>query len=308
MRAVVNDCTATRLVIDSCSHHGVKSIISDLYIIDNIEIDVSNERKEEKEMFRRMKDIYEYRDMVFSLVRRELRGRYQKSVLGMLWTFLNPLCQILVYTFVFSVIFPSGMDKYYIYLTVGTIPWTFFSEALGQGAGSIVANGDMTKKIYFPREVLTIASVTAKFINMLLSFVIIFLVLFISGVGVNPFVLYWLIPVLIAEYFVALGFTLLFSAITVYLRDMEYIVGVLLMAWIWATPIMYSLDGRSPAIVNLLKINPMTEIIESFHSILYYKVMPSVGSIGWSLLIGLLLLLIGELVFIELEGNFAEEL
>ena len=259
-------------------------------------------------MLRRIKDIYEYRDMIYSLVKRELRGRYQKSVLGMLWTFLNPLCQIIVYTFVFSVIFENNMENYYIYLTVGTIPWTFFSEALGQGAGSIVSNADMTKKIYFPREVLTIASVTAKLVNMLLSFVIVFFVLFVSGVGVNPAVLVWLLPVIFAEYLVALGFTLFFASITVYLRDMEYIVGVLLMAWIWATPIMYTLDGRSPAVVSLLYVNPMTSIIVAFHDILYYKVMPSVSSIGIAIFIGIVLLIVGELVFAHLEGNFAEEL
>lgn len=259
-------------------------------------------------MLKRIKDIYEYRDMIYSLVKRELRGRYQKSVLGMLWTFLNPLCQIIVYTFVFSVIFENNMENYYIYLTVGTIPWTFFSEALGQGAGSIVSNADMTKKIYFPREVLTIASVTAKLVNMLLSFVIVFFVLFVSGVGVNPAVLVWLLPVIFAEYLVALGFTLFFASITVYLRDMEYIVGVLLMAWIWATPIMYTLDGRSPAVVSLLYVNPMTSIIVAFHDILYYKVMPSVSSIGIAILIGIVLLIVGELVFAHLEGNFAEEL
>lgn len=259
-------------------------------------------------MLKRIREIYEYRDMIFNLVRRELRGRYQKSVLGMLWTFLNPLCQIIVYTFVFTVIFENNMEKYYIYLTVGMIPWTFFSEALGQGAGSIVSNADMTKKIYFPREVLTIASVTAKLVNMLLSFVIVFLVLFISGVGVNPYVLLWLIPVIFAEYLVALGFTLFFASITVYLRDMEYIVGVLLMAWIWATPIMYTLDGISQPVKALLYLNPMTSIIAAFHDILYYKVAPSVSSIGVVLLVGIALVLLGEFVFARLEGNFAEEL
>ncbi len=259
-------------------------------------------------MIQRVRDIYEYRDMIFSLVKRELRGRYQKSVLGMLWTFLNPLCQIVIYTLVFSVIFENNMENYYIYLTVGMIPWTFFSEALGQGAGSIVSNADMTKKIYFPREVLTIASVTSKFVNMLLSFVIVFLFLFISGVGVNPIVLPMLIPVMFAEYMVALGFTLFFSAVTVYLRDMEYIVGVLLMAWIWATPIMYTLDGRSDLVIRILKINPMTNIILSYHDILYYKTMPEIGAIGIVILVGAALLLIGETVFVYLEGNFAEEL
>lgn len=98
-------------------------------------------------MISRIKDIYDYRDMIYSLVKRELRGRYQKSVLGMLWTFLNPFFQILIYTLVFTYIFPSSIENYYIYLMTGIIPWNFFTEALGQGAGSIVANADMTKKI-----------------------------------------------------------------------------------------------------------------------------------------------------------------
>jgi len=259
-------------------------------------------------MINRVKDIYEYRDMIFSLVKRELRGRYQKSVLGMLWTFLNPLCQILIYTFVFSVIFENNMEHYYIYLTAGMIPWTFFSEALGQGAGSIVSNADMTKKIYFPREVLTIASVTSKFVNLLISFVIVFLFLFVSGIGVKLQILPMLIPVMVAEYLVALGFTLLFSAITVYLRDMEYIVGVLLMAWVWATPIMYALEGRSEAIVRVLKLNPMTNIILAYQDILYYRRMPEVSSIMIALLVGACLVVIGEVIFKYLEGNFAEEL
>ena len=96
-------------------------------------------------MFSRVKDIYNYKDMIFSLVKRELRGRYQKSVLGMLWTFLNPFFQIVIYTLVFTFIFPSNIENYYIYLMTGIIPWNFFTEALGQGAGCIVANSDMTK-------------------------------------------------------------------------------------------------------------------------------------------------------------------
>lgn len=259
-------------------------------------------------MLKHIKEIYEYRDMIFSLVKRELRGRYQKSVLGMLWTFLNPLCQILVYTFVFTVVFPSNIEDYYIYLMTGIIPWTFFSEALGQGAGSVVANSDMTKKIYFPREVLTISSVTAKFVNMLLSFIVVFVFLVISGRGFSGPALLCLPFIMIAEYLIALGFTLFFSAITVYLRDMEYIVGVLLMAWIWATPIMYATDTVPEPVMKLLMINPMTQIVMSYHDILYYHVVPSAVRIGTVLIIGIVLLLVGEVVFKRLEGNFAEEL
>lgn len=256
---------------------------------------------------RRVKDIYEYRDMVFSLVRRELRGRYQKSVLGMFWTFLNPFFQIVIYTLVFTFIFPSNIENYYIYLMTGIIPWNFFTEALGQGAGSIVSNADMTKKIYFPREVLTIASVTAKFVNMLLAFVVILCFLILSPVGLSWHLL--LLPfVMLAEYLIALGFTLFFSAITVYLRDMEYIVGVLLMAWIWATPIMYALDGIPAVLQKLVLLNPMTLVIESYHNLLYFHRLSTPLTWGGMYAVGFAVLLIGEAIFVHLEGNFAEEL
>lgn len=255
----------------------------------------------------KLKDIWDYRDMIYSLVKRELRGRYQKSVLGMLWTFLNPFFQIVIYTIVFTFIFPNSIENYYIYLMIGIIPWNFFAESLSQGAGSIIANSDMTKKIYFPREILTIASVTAKFVNMLLGFIPVFLFIIISGTGISVHIL--LLPfVWMTEYILALGFALFFASVTVYLRDMEYIVGVLLMAWIWATPIMYAFDTLPDVICKILLLNPMTLIVSSYHNILYYHQMPTMLTMFGSLAEGMVLLLIGEVIFMKLEGDFAEEL
>ena len=261
-----------------------------------------------KNMVSKIKEIISYRDMIFSMVKRELRGRYQKSVLGMLWTLLNPLFQIGIYTFVFMVIFHSDIKNYYVYLTAGMVPWTFFNESVGQGASSVINNGDMTKKIYFPREVLPIASVTAKFINMLLAFIIVFSFIIFGGVGVDPKVI-WVLPIIwIQEYVLALGFTLIFSSVTVYLRDMEYIVGVLMMAWIWGTPIMYSLDKLSAGVVTLLKVNPMTLVVMNYHDVLYYKTLPSVTNMAVVSIEAIVFLVIGEIVFAWLEGGFAEEM
>ena len=132
-------------------------------------------------MLKRIQEILSYKDMIKSLVKRELRGRYQKSVLGFLWSFISPLCQIAVFTVVFTYVFPSNIPKYYIYLMVGMIPWQFFTDSLSQGACSIIYNADMTKKIYFPREVLTISSVKAKFVNLLLSMIVVFGFITFSG-------------------------------------------------------------------------------------------------------------------------------
>ena len=136
-------------------------------------------------MLTRIKEIYAYRDMIFNLVRRELRGRYKGSVLGFLWTYINPLCQVVVYSVVFSVIFRVNIDKFYLYLIIGMMPWTFFSSSVQGGSTCIRAQADMVKKIYFPREVIPISYVTSTFVNMLFSFIIVFLAVMISGYGID---------------------------------------------------------------------------------------------------------------------------
>lgn len=158
------------------------------------------------------KEIYQYRQMIFSLVKKDLRGRYKGSVLGFLWTFINPLMQLVVYTFVFTYIMKAGIEKYYLYLFVALIPWIFFSSAITGGSSSIVAQKDLIKKIYFPREVIPISYVTSCFVNMLLCFLIIFPVMVISGISLNPLALLCLPVVMVVEYFLALGMAMLSSA------------------------------------------------------------------------------------------------
>lgn len=121
-----------------------------------------------------LNELYAYREMIVSLVRKDLRGRYKGSVLGFLWTFINPLLQLMVYTVVFSVIMRAGIDKFYLFLFVALVPWIFFSSAITGGATSILSQQDMVKKIYFPRQVLPISYVTSSFVNMLLCFLVIF--------------------------------------------------------------------------------------------------------------------------------------
>ena len=123
-----------------------------------------------------IKEIYAYREMIFSMVQKDLRGRYKGSFLGFLWTFINPLLQLLVYNLVFSIILRSGVDKYYLFLFVALIPWIFFSSAITGGSVSVIAQKDLVKKIYFPNEVIPISYVTSCFVNMLLGFVVVNLV------------------------------------------------------------------------------------------------------------------------------------
>ena len=257
---------------------------------------------------RHLKEIYEYRDMVGSLVKRELRGKYEKSVLGFLWSFLSPMFQILIYNLVFTHIFQNNMPNYYIYLMSGILTWTFFSDSLAQGTGAIVYNAEMVKKIYFPREVLVISEVTAKLVNMLLSFIVMAVFLVISGVGFSVQLI--VLPVvIIIEYIMCLGFSLIVSSVTVYLRDLEYVENVILMAWIWGTPIMYAIDGiQDPLMRRLLFINPMTSVISCYHYIFYYHVFPSLRDILIPFAEAMCVLVAGYFIFKKLNRRFVEEL
>lgn len=256
-------------------------------------------------MFR---EIFQYREMIFSLVKRDLRGRYKGSVLGFLWTFINPLLQLLVYTMVFSTIMRSGIKDYYMFLFVALVPWIFFSTSLTGGASCIIAQQDMVKKIYFPREVLPIAHVTSQFINMLFCFLVIFAVLIIGRYQINFKALLCLPVVMIVEYILALGITMVVAAVTVYLRDVEYILGILTMAWQFLTPVMYGVDMVPVQLQKIFYLNPMTPIIVAYRKILYEGQVPQLGTLVSGALMGGLILVVGWMLFHRLQKHFVEEL
>ncbi|MDE6903844.1 MAG: ABC transporter permease, partial [Lachnospiraceae bacterium] len=220
-------------------------------------------------MFKKMREVYAYREMIFSLVKRDLKGRYKGSVLGFLWTFINPLLQLVIYTMVFSAIMRSGKQDYYLFLFVALVPWLFFSTSVSAGANVIWAQKDMVKKIYFPREILPISFVTSQFINMLLSFIIVFGALLVSHYTLNFYALFWLPLIMIIEYLLALGMAFIFSAVTVYLRDVEYILSLITMAWQFLTPIMYAVEDVPQEYQTFFYLNPMTQVIISYRDILY---------------------------------------
>lgn len=258
-----------------------------------------------------LKELYDYREMIVSLVRKDLRGRYKGSALGFLWTFINPLLQLVVYTLVFSVVMHNDIPKYYIFLFVALVPWIFFSASVTSGSSSILAAKDMVKKIYFPREIMPIANVTGGFVNMLLTFLVIFGVLIISGLGINPIALLYLPIVMIVEYILALGFALLASALTVYFRDLEYILGIITMAWMYVTPVLYSADLVQELPLQLRtiwNINPVTPIIIAYRDILYYKQAPQLSTLLLAFIMGIVFVIVGYVVFRKLQKGFAEEL
>ncbi len=259
-------------------------------------------------MFKTLHEIYEYRTMISSLIRRDLRGRYKGSVLGFAWTFLNPLLQLVVYTLVFSTIMRAGIEDYYLFLFVALIPWIFFSGSISAGASCVIAQKEMVKKIYFPREVLPIAHVTCQLVNMLLSFIVVFAVLIFSGKGISIRALLYLPIVVVAEYLLAISITMIVSAVTVYLRDLEHILAIFTMAWQFLSPVMYSVDMVPEGLRKLFYMNPMTPIIVAYRDIFYYKKEPEIATLIHGGIFSIVLLIIGCFVFERLKKHFAEEM
>lgn len=254
------------------------------------------------------KELWEYREMICSLVKRDLKSRYKGSVLGFFWMFLNPLLQLTIYTVVFSTIMKMDIDHFYLFLFVALVPWIFFSTCLSGGTTVIFSQQDMVKKIYFPREVLPLSYTASQFVNMLLSFIVIFIVVIFVGVPVHPATLLYLPVVMLAELILALGVTYLVSALNVYFRDLEHILGIVSMAWMYLTPILYPIDMVPEQYRTFFYLNPMTPIIISYRDILYYGKPPQMHLLLQAAVMGIVVLWIGQLVFARLQRYFAEEL
>lgn len=259
-------------------------------------------------MLTQLRSLYAYREMIVCMVRRDLRGRYKGSALGFLWTFVSPLMQLGVYTIVFTHILKSGIDRYYLFLFTALVPWLFFSASLTGGAACVLAQKELVKKIWFPRAVLPAAYVTGAFINMLLCFAIILPTALLSGVQLRPGGLLLLPMVMAAEFFLALGTALLASSVTVYLRDMEHILGIAAMLWMYLTPVVYDISMIPPRYRILLRLNPMTSVIGCYRDILYSGSLPDPAALLCAAVQGLTALVIGWYVFECLQKRFAEVL
>jgi len=254
------------------------------------------------------KEIYAYREMIANLVRKDLRGRYKGSVFGFLWTFINPLLHVLVYSFVFSIIARFGVEKYYLYLFIGQVPWIFFSTCISSGAGIIQTEKNLIVKIHFPREVIPIYFVTSSFINMLFCFAIVIIISLFSGVTFN-FTAYLCLPVIMLVLFMlALGGCLITSAITVYFRDLQHIMGIIVMAWFFLTPIIFPINVVPAEYIQIFQNNPMTPIIIAFRDVLYFGQVPQLSTLLHAYLIGIFILILGFIVFGRLKRRFAEVL
>jgi ABC-2 type transport system permease protein len=255
------------------------------------------------------------RDLLADFAWRELRARYKGSALGFAWNFLIPLSQLVVFWILFGVLLgtrprtATGEQPYAIFLFVGLLPWTFFANSLQLGAASIVANAAIVKKVRLPLQLLPAASVLSALVNLVLSFVVLLAVLAIFGPRHPEGVAY--VPLLVAIQLVLnLGMAYLLAAANVFFRDIEHILGVILTAWYFLTPVLFpvAILADRPRELFLLQLNPMTGVIVGYQRALLDGLPPDWSPLLWSIAFALLAFLAGFALFRRVKDDFESAL
>jgi len=267
-------------------------------------------------MIRRVIELYHYRELIKNLVIRDLKVRYKNSVLGILWSLLNPLLMTLVFTVVFTLMIPSDIENYPVFFLCGFLPWSFLTASLTGATGSIVNNASLIKKVYFPREILPVAEVLSNFTNFLVALVVLFAMIFISQIGLTPAVL--MLPLIIlAQVMFVLGMAFILSTANVFYRDTQHILEVVLVAWFFLTPVFYGIKilPESAQILGLTvdiqlwarRLNPMASLIASYRDLLYWGEPTGLDFYLRTFVECLLVLVVGYLIFCRFSSVFGEE-
>ena len=269
-------------------------------------------------LFGHTQELWRYRELTLNLVVRELKARYKNSILGFVWSLLNPLGMMVVFTLVFTVMVPNtNLERYPIFFLCGFLPWQFFTTAVTSGMHSLVYNSNLVKKVYFPREVLPTATVLANLVNFLLALVVLFGALIVTHTHISPYI--WLLPVviLIQTCFV-LGVALVLATLNVFYRDTSMIMEVVLQAWFFLTPIFYPIETLPRSVevagvtLNIHRmmyiLNPMASLIAAYRDLLYWGYRTNMDFFLRTAITSVIVLVFGYWFFLRYSRRFGEEL
>ncbi|WP_279161107.1 ABC transporter permease [Thomasclavelia cocleata] len=253
-----------------------------------------------------LKDLYQYRELLKTNVKKEIRGKYKGSILGVLWSFFNPLLMVVVYAIVFPYIMKVQTSNYLVFLIIGIIPWNFFVTVMNQGMITIRMNAGIIKKVYFPREILPISVALSGLVNFFISSCIILIFCLFGGVGFSWHLIFFPL-IAICQFFFTLGLILVLSAVNIYIKDTEYIIQFFVNLLFYATPILYTADLLPGIFQWIIKLNPLAQMITAYRDIFMYHIMPGTWGTLYIILISAFSFVIGLIVFRKLERGFAEE-
>lgn len=251
--------------------------------------------------------LFQYRELLSELTMREIKQRYKQSVLGYAWVILNPFFQMLVMSFVFQFIMRIGEVgvPYAVYLYAGLLPWTLFSSSIASSMGALVGNAGLLTKIYFPREIFVVSTIWAKVIDYALASTVFILMMLYYHLPVTWNVL-WFIPIFIIQMLFTYGLSLIMSAFNLFYRDIQYVMGLVLLLWMYLTPVIYPTELFPVQYRWIFQLNPMAVFINAYRQVILGGGMPNFVSLGVGLAVSLVLLLVGYKLFKKLEGQFAD--
>lgn len=250
-----------------------------------------------------IQNFLKFRPLLNELVARDIKIKYRRSVLGVLWTLLNPLCMMIVLSIVFSNIFRFGIENFPIYLLAGQVIFNFFSDSTTTSMSAIISNASLIKKIYVPKYLFVISRILSSIINLCASFCAMLIVMVVLRVELHYTVLLVWIPLIILIVF-SLGVGLLLAALTVKFRDIMHLYSVFVTALMYLTPVIYSISLLPETIKKIVMLNPLTNILIMFRNIMMYNTMPSWTSILLGVIEATAMLLIGLRVFYKMQDEF----
>ena len=260
-----------------------------------------------------LRGVVPYRGFILGSVKREFQSKYRNSLLGALWTVLNPLAMIVVYTVIFAQVMQAKLPGvtssfgYSIYLCAGVLTCGLFAEIVGRGQNVFLDNANLLKKLTFPRICLPVITVLSASLNFAIIFALFILFLVFSG-NFSGWAFLAVFPVLMLQVIFATGLGMTLGVLNVFFRDVGQLFGIVLQFWFWFTPIVYPLNVVHEGIRNVISLNPMTPVISAYQGILVSGVWPDWGSLVPTGVLGLLLCVLGMQLFRKRVGEMVDEL
>jgi lipopolysaccharide transport system permease protein len=253
-----------------------------------------------------LRDLWQYRDLLYILTLRDIKVRYKQTVLGILWAIIQPLFMMIIFTLFFGKLakIPSDGIPYPLFAYAGLLPWTFFSNALNSSGNSLVGNSSLITKVYFPRMIIPIAAVGSGLLDFVISFGLLVLLMLYYGVGFSPNIL--MLPILtLLTALLTIGIGMWISALNVKYRDVRYALPFLIQLWMFATPIIYPSSLIPEKWRWLFRINPLTGLIEGYRSAIFGKPFDLMG-LGISIFFIFIVLIYSAYTFRQMERSFAD--
>jgi len=253
-----------------------------------------------------VRELIDYRELLKNLVLKDLKLRYRESVFGFLWSLLNPLTMLTVYTVVFTRIFKVQMPNFAYFLMVGVLPWNFFASSVLGSTGSIVGSGGLIRKVYFPLEILPIATVLFCLAQFLLAMsVVVPAAMIVLGIAPTWAALLFP-PLLLLHLLFTIGLAFILSAVTTWFRDVAHLTEVALMLLFWVTPVIYSAEMMPPGLRRVIKVSPLAAFTMAYQDVLYHGRVPHLSQVLILLAWTFAVLTAGHTVFRRYRGQFAE--